>query len=201
MYSDEADYTDYLERMNTHTYEIVDAALRHPHVIVDVWGPGWKGYNQSIPLSRNVERRARRISQLERSEAVWNAAKRKAQEDWDGQERRRERRAWWGWAEVARTPGTVESFQAERLHVGPWEVREWDDGEGESDVGEGCSDAPWDIVWTISWVLPVTALNCFDPPVENANPAPQGHLQGERPSSRLALLRGSPRPVSPTASA
>jgi hypothetical protein len=132
--------------MNTHTYEIVDAALRHPNVIVDVWGPGWKGYNQSIPLSRNVEMRARRISQLEQSEAVWKAAKRQAREDWEGQERRRERRARWGWADVARIPGTVESFQAEPLHVGPWEVPEW----GEGDVGEGCSDVRWDIVWTMS---------------------------------------------------
>ncbi|WVQ79250.1 hypothetical protein IAT38_001346 [Cryptococcus sp. DSM 104549] len=64
------DYTDYLERMNTHTYEIVDAALRHPHLIVDVWGPGWAGYDRSIPLSANVRKRAHRLSQLEKSRAA-----------------------------------------------------------------------------------------------------------------------------------
>nr|XP_019009410.1 uncharacterized protein I206_06059 [Kwoniella pini CBS 10737]OCF48191.1 hypothetical protein I206_06059 [Kwoniella pini CBS 10737] len=61
------DYKDYLERMNTHTYEIVDAALRHPHLIVDVWGPGWEGYDRSIPLSANIRKRAHRIAQLENS--------------------------------------------------------------------------------------------------------------------------------------
>ena len=53
--------------MNTHTYEIVDAALRHPHVIADVWGPGWAGYNRSVPLSENVRRRAWRVAELEAS--------------------------------------------------------------------------------------------------------------------------------------
>nr|XP_019043618.1 hypothetical protein I302_08198 [Kwoniella bestiolae CBS 10118]OCF22548.1 hypothetical protein I302_08198 [Kwoniella bestiolae CBS 10118] len=61
------DYKDYLERMNTHTYEIVDAALRHPQLSVDVWGPGWEGYDRSIPLSANIRKRAHRLAQLESS--------------------------------------------------------------------------------------------------------------------------------------
>ncbi|ADV22474.1 Hypothetical Protein CGB_E3050W [Cryptococcus gattii WM276] len=70
------DYKDYLERMNTHTYEIVDAALRHPHLIVDVWGPGWAGYNRSIPLSANIRKRAHRVSQLEKSKAEFEKKQR-----------------------------------------------------------------------------------------------------------------------------
>ncbi|OWZ54426.1 hypothetical protein C349_03544 [Cryptococcus neoformans var. grubii Br795] len=71
------DYKDYLERMNTHTYEIVDAALRHPHLIVDVWGPGWAGYNKSIPLSANIRKRAHRVSQLEKSKNEFEKKQRK----------------------------------------------------------------------------------------------------------------------------
>lgn len=66
--------------MNTHTYEIVDAALRHPHVTVDVWGPGWAGYNRSVPLSENVRRRAWRIADLEASKS---AHERKKEEWWN----------------------------------------------------------------------------------------------------------------------
>ncbi|WVQ75041.1 hypothetical protein IAR50_004650 [Cryptococcus sp. DSM 104548] len=65
------DYKDYLERMNTHTYEIVDAALRHPGLIVDVWGPGWAGYDRSIPLSANIRKRSHRTSQLEKSKEAF----------------------------------------------------------------------------------------------------------------------------------
>ncbi len=69
------DYKDYLERMNTHTYEIVDAALRHPNVIVDVWGPGWKGYNKSLPLSVNIKRRQNRVHQMEQSRKSYEASR------------------------------------------------------------------------------------------------------------------------------
>ncbi|ODN78592.1 hypothetical protein L202_04199 [Cryptococcus amylolentus CBS 6039] len=70
------DYKDYLERMNTHTYEIVDAALRHPGLIVDVWGPGWAGYDRSIPLSANIRKRSHRISQLEKSKEAFEKKRR-----------------------------------------------------------------------------------------------------------------------------
>lgn len=52
------DYHDYLERMNTHTYELVDAALRHPLIDVDVWGPKWKHWNASLSVAENVRRRS-----------------------------------------------------------------------------------------------------------------------------------------------
>lgn len=67
--------------MNTHTYEIVDAALRHPHLIVDVWGPGWAGYNKSIPLSANIRKRAHRVSQLEKSKVEFEKKQRKKREN------------------------------------------------------------------------------------------------------------------------
>lgn len=44
--------------MNTHTYEIVDAALRHPLVDVDVWGPKWKHWDPSLSVAENVRRRS-----------------------------------------------------------------------------------------------------------------------------------------------
>lgn len=66
--------------MNTHTYEIIDAALRHPHIITDVWGPGWAGYDRSVPLSENVRRRAWRVAHLEESQ---RAHERKKAEWWD----------------------------------------------------------------------------------------------------------------------
>ena len=69
--------------MNSHTYEIVDgeyalllrsltdmvvcaAALRIPHLKVDVWGPGWAGYDRHLSLSTNIRRRQCRLSELER---------------------------------------------------------------------------------------------------------------------------------------
>jgi hypothetical protein len=55
--------------MNTHTYEIVDAALRLSNVTVDVWGPGWKGYDKSWPLSANIKRRQHRLHQLQQARA------------------------------------------------------------------------------------------------------------------------------------
>jgi hypothetical protein len=146
------DYTDYLERMNTHTYEIVDAALRYPDVMVDVWGPGWKGYNRSVPLSENVRQRAWRIQQLEESKADWIRKRREREETAEKQRSRRERRQWWTWAEVARPPGMVETFDVEVLDDEEWEEPEWDVG------GKGCSDVQWDVVWTISYVVTLVPI-------------------------------------------
>jgi len=114
--------------MNTHTYEIVDAALRHPNAIVDVWGPGWKNYDRSVPLSVNLKRRQKRIQQIERSKAEYEAEK-----------VRRLRKGWY-----ART---------EQAEMEPWMQPEWEDIDGETtDSGEGdeCGDVRFDIVWTIS---------------------------------------------------
>ena len=123
-----ADYKDYLERMNTHTYEIVDAALRHPNAIVDVWGPGWKNYDRSVPLSVNVKRRQRRLQEIAQSKV-----------DYEAEKVRRARRGWY-----ART---------EQAEMEPWVQPEWDEVDAETaegGEGEQCGDLPFDIVWTIS---------------------------------------------------
>jgi hypothetical protein len=52
--------------MNTHTYEIVDAAIRHPHVSrLDVWGPKWRYWDSEVPLSENMRRRMWWMDELE----------------------------------------------------------------------------------------------------------------------------------------
>lgn len=52
--------------MNTHTYEIIDAAIRHPHVArLDVWGPKWRYWDPDAPLSENMRRRMWWIDELE----------------------------------------------------------------------------------------------------------------------------------------
>ncbi|CAD6581519.1 MAG: hypothetical protein CYPHOPRED_001599 [Cyphobasidiales sp. Tagirdzhanova-0007] len=63
------DFKDYLERMNSHSYELwavffvqsldswVDAAMRHPRVQSDVWGLGWAGWDESLTLSENLAAR------------------------------------------------------------------------------------------------------------------------------------------------
>lgn len=35
----------------------VDAALAHPRVEVDVWGPGWAKWDDALPLSENLAHR------------------------------------------------------------------------------------------------------------------------------------------------
>jgi len=108
--------------MNTHTYEIVDAALRHPNAIVDVWGPGWKGYNKSEPLSINIKRRQNRIHQIESSLA-----------DHTVEVERRKVKGWF-----ART---------EEAEMQPWSMPAWDI---ETDEKPTCGPVKFDIAWTIS---------------------------------------------------
>lgn len=108
--------------MNTHTYEIVDAALRHPNVIVDVWGPGWKGYDKAIPLSLNLKRRQYRIHQLEKSKEDYELA-------------------------VSRKKGGGRWFgEQQEQDVGEWVEPEWTCTDEENECGE----VKFDIVWTIS---------------------------------------------------
>ncbi|ORY34796.1 hypothetical protein BCR39DRAFT_461978 [Naematelia encephala] len=125
------DYIDYLERMNTHTYEIVDAAIRHPHTTVDVWGPGWAGYDRSVPLSTNIRRRQRRLEQLAIAKAEFEA---------DQEERRKEVGRQNRWARWTTKP--LEVF-VEKHFVAP----PWPDWATEEDT---CGDENFDIVWTIS---------------------------------------------------
>jgi hypothetical protein len=114
--------------MNTHTYEIVDAALRHPNAIVDVWGPGWKGYDISLPVSVNVKRRQQRIHQLEQSKTEHEIARFSQKGG-----------AWFG---------TRVDSQGEE--VGEWVEPEWI----VSDEPVGCGPVRYDIVLTISYVAP-----------------------------------------------
>lgn len=125
-----------------HRTETVTAALRHPYIITDVWGPGWKGYDPDLTLSVNVQRRARRIEQLERSEADYEKrirldAKRRAKEV--------KRRAKWAkW-----TLGLVDLGLSEDVEVEPWQAPDW-----ELQYEEGCGPVKWEAVWTISYVPP-----------------------------------------------
>jgi hypothetical protein len=147
-------YKDYLERMNTHTYEIVDgefthsygraklniAALRHPNIITDVWGPGWKGWDNALTISGNAERRARRIEQLERSKAEHEELQRRRRL---ARQREVERvQAWAKW-----TFGMSKLVIPEDIEVQPWEAPQWLDA-----YEEGCGSVKWEIVWTISSV-------------------------------------------------
>ncbi|KAK4686530.1 hypothetical protein P7C73_g3598, partial [Tremellales sp. Uapishka_1] len=135
--------------MNTHTYEIIDAAFRHPHITVDVWGPSWAGYNRSIPLSENVRRRAHRIAQLERSKEQWELEK------WQKNEEReaiieKERRRWWSSSKVDVPP----------LGDSDWVAPEWDDT-----LDAACGPVQFEIVWTFSDIYKqndphVDALQC-----------------------------------------
>ena len=128
-----ADYTDYLERMNTHTYEIVDAALRHPDILIDVWGPGWKGYDPALPLSVNVKRRQARLSQLERS--------RRENDDAVEEKRRMGLVPEQNYPHASRRPDAPEAVD-ERQDP-PW---------NELDDETICGDMIFEAAWTISWV-------------------------------------------------
>ena len=149
------DYTDYLERMNTHTYEIVDgelytmclwnithrltpvAALRHPNIITDVWGPGWAGYDRSIPLSVNIRHRQRRVAHLEQSKAQHNAAVAKSL----ARNEKGRRKEWWGWL-----PSQLSTFTPEDTPTEPM-LDDWDETEW---VLDDCGSLRFDVVWTIS---------------------------------------------------
>jgi hypothetical protein len=141
--------------MNTHTYEIVDgmsslfiatdqlicrsAALRHPHIQVDVWGPGWAGYNASLPISVNVNRRAYRIAQLEASRAEFMSR----QAD---RTRARESAGEWMGRATGRNGRVQETEAGETVGEEVWERPAWvKDGHDED-----CGVLKWDIVWTIS---------------------------------------------------
>lgn len=160
-YTDEEDYKDYLERMNTHTYELVDAALRHPSIQVDVWGPGWAGYDASLPLSVNVKRRSWRIYRLEKARKEWERRVRTWEAEVEERMREISGRAWWDWADVrdvmqskmtVRGSGRgllLDGVEVTRMkgYPGKFIPPEW----GENEEDQDCNDqVKWDIVWTIS---------------------------------------------------
>ncbi|WWD20263.1 hypothetical protein CI109_104739 [Kwoniella shandongensis] len=155
------DYNDYLERMNTHTYEIVDAALRHPHLIVDVWGPGWAGYDRSIPLSANIRKRAHRIAQLESSKADFEKIQREQADEKEKERKWREKREWLSRTfEVTRAP-----VRGDEVVMGEEEEERWARPEWNEEVPEECSEVRFDVVLTISNIYKeddphVDALDC-----------------------------------------
>ena len=154
------DYHDYLERMNTHTYEIVDSALRHPLIEdVDVWGPGWSGWHPDLDIGENVRRRMWRIAELERDVADRSRAEEEAASD-EAKETRgtgiqRDEDDWAGvWASgrshsgqsvVAGAAGLGgnESTIVEGVKMDKWI-------EAIGSVPEGCPAERFDLVWTIS---------------------------------------------------
>ncbi|KAL7425098.1 hypothetical protein Q5752_000786 [Cryptotrichosporon argae] len=147
------DYDDYRTRANTHTYELIDAALEHPHVDVDVWGPGWAGYDFAVPLSVNVKRRANRLAALDAARGAHDA-KRRARRAAAEQAQKRDR--WAVWGDVRRAPGrdaaglrAGEVGRSEGDHVEEgderWEVPPWTAYE------DGCNErSRFGLVWTIS---------------------------------------------------
>ncbi|WWD04530.1 hypothetical protein V865_002600 [Kwoniella europaea PYCC6329] len=156
------DYNDYLERMNTHTYEIVDAALRHPQIIVDVWGPGWEGYDRSIPLSANIRKRAHRIAQLEQSKKDHEEQQNMRKVEREREMQLKNKKEWYSRRlEVTRSP-TDEIAEA----VEEGEEEEWSKPAWYEETPEGCnSDIKFDIVFTVSNIYKETdphvdALDC-----------------------------------------
>lgn len=142
------DYRDYLDRMNTHTYEIVDSLLRHPLVSkVDVWGPGWNGWDNDIDIGENVRRRMWRVWQLENTS--------------DGQEANASK-----WSKrhfISRITGASADQDETRRHEkrdfeepstppprrgSDMSMKEW--LQTSNAVPDGCPAQGFDLVWTIS---------------------------------------------------
>ena len=164
MVDERSAYTDYLERMNTHTYEIVDgkavvlayerylahtlvAALRHPHVQVDVWGPGWSGYNDLLPLSVNVRRRQHRLVQLVKARRDFEERIVLQHVEYAKKRRKRERWEWWtSWITRKRRLSPLELIKEAEESIEKWVDPEWEDAPAI------CGDKCFDLVWTISYV-------------------------------------------------
>lgn len=92
------DFHDYLERMNTNTYEIIDAAIRHPQIDIDIWGPYWSGWDPTVPVSENVRRRSWKM--IESDEWVKGRQTRK-----------------WDWGEISKRRKIREELDEELVEV------------------------------------------------------------------------------------
>ncbi|KAL1413682.1 hypothetical protein Q8F55_001461 [Vanrija albida] len=148
-------YDDYLERMNTHTYEIVDAAIRHPNVIVDVWGPGWSGYDWNVTLSVNVKRRANRVADIELHKEVHEKNADAAAQEYRREQWATNRKEWARkFLDVTRPPDPSD-YQV------PFQAPTWKHFDDECN-----SVVKYDIVWTFSDIYKasdmahVDALDC-----------------------------------------
>lgn len=151
--TDATDYHDYLERMNTHTYELIDAALRHPHLTVDVWGPHWAGYDPTLPVSTNLKRRAWRVYRLEQAKREWTEAVRLYELDVAEREKRVEEKRWWSWADIRHRPVqkveqvAMEADDERPVGPGEWVQPVWEVKDGDGECHESLK---WDVAWTIS---------------------------------------------------
>lgn len=116
--------------MNTHTYEIIDAAIRHPHIaLLDVWGPKWRYWDPNVALSVNMQRRMWWIRELEGRRA-----------------RRDEERGTVGRDEME---GRGNQLRAEEL-MSREEMDAWWEDAAREEVVAGCPLEGFDVVWTIS---------------------------------------------------
>lgn len=133
--------------MNTHTYEIIDAALRHPLVDVDVWGPKWKDWDPELTVAENIRRRGwKGISKRkhneedespagpEHSKARTTASLGREQDDWV--------------SALKLVDSAVPSHDDDEAtdEKDPGDVPNWP----EEGIEDGCPSNPFDMVWTIS---------------------------------------------------
>jgi len=114
------------------------AALRHPNIITDVWGPGWKGWDNGLTISGNSACRARRIEQLERSKAEYEEQLRLRA--LARQKEVEKSQAWAKW-----TLGMSRMVLPEETDYPLWQEPQWSE-----QYEEGCGPVKWEIVWTIS---------------------------------------------------
>ncbi|KAJ9112668.1 hypothetical protein QFC22_006170 [Naganishia vaughanmartiniae] len=136
------DYHDYLERMNTHTYEIVDAAIRHPDISrLDVWGPQWRYWDPTVALSENVRRRMWWLDELDKRSSQAVGGSRRMESD-----------------RVDNVHGN--QIRAEDL-MSREEMDDWWAATVKADRSEECPLKGFDVVWTISQLGDCHSLNCL----------------------------------------
>lgn len=118
--------------------DLTIAAIRHPNLVTDVWGPGWKGWNNDYTMSVNVQRRARRIEQLERSKT--DHAEQVRRHALAREKALARQAAWAKW-----TFGLIGDYLPDLGEVGAWKEPDW-----LEDYGQDCGSVRWEVVWTIS---------------------------------------------------
>ncbi len=123
----------------------IAAALRHPGVQADVWGPGWAGYDPLLSLSVNVRRRQHRLVQLERSKREFMEKREKERKELAARSDERERQRTVRWSMKGGEPSVPDLPPQEYVNEDElWEVPDWEE------LSEGFSEEPYDIVLTIS---------------------------------------------------
>jgi hypothetical protein len=142
--------------MNTHTYELVDSALRHPLISrVDVWGPEWNGWDPEVDIGENVRRRMWRINEIdkvvERKKREGRKARSRSRAGEQVGGRQREEDDWAGIWKDRDEQVRMEEQDAEETTVEDGvKMGKWLEAVGQ--VSEGCPAEGFDLVWTISYV-------------------------------------------------